>query len=403
MKSKSLEIKKSNGEIIRGKLELPTDQHPKAFALFAHCFTCNKDLRAVRNISFALTQEGFAIMRFDFTGLGESEGDFVDTNFSSNVEDLVQVSNYMEENGQAPKLLIGHSLGGAAAIFAASKIKSIEALATIGAPSQVNHVQHLFSEKISDIKESGKAEVNISGRKFSISNQFLKDLEAQNMKNVLKDLRKALLILHSPQDKIVGIDNASEIYENAWHPKSFVTLDQADHLLYKESDSRYVGQLIASWAGRYINVEKKKALKSKNQVLARLDDDAFSTEILAAGHHLVADEPEEVGGNHFGPSPYDLLLSSLGACTAMTVKMYAKRKNWDLEAIEVHLNHKKDYAHDGTHCEEKGSKIDHIEKQIKLEGNLDESQQKRLMEIADKCPVHKTLHQEVSIKTERIN
>ncbi|MDO6738848.1 bifunctional alpha/beta hydrolase/OsmC family protein [Wenyingzhuangia sp. 2_MG-2023] len=403
MKTKNISFKNSKGILLSAKLELPADQHPDAYAIFAHCFTCNKNLTAVRNISKALTQNGFGVLLFDFTGLGQSEGDFSETNFTSNIQDLEDVSEYMTQELQAPKLIVGHSLGGAAAIFAGKNISSIQAIATIGAPSSPQHIQHLFKNDIEKIEANGKAIVTIGGRSFPISKQLIDDISKTNMHEVVKTLRKPLLLLHSPQDTVVGIHNASEIYAQAMHPKSFVSLDGADHLLSNKEDSLYAGQIIAHWGSRYIDKSTEKKLKTSEQVVARIGNNGFTTDIIAAGHSLTADEPENVGGNNFGPSPYNLLLSSLGACTAMTLRMYADRKQWDLEEVIVHLSHNKDYAQDCKECDQPKSKIDLIEKRIELIGNLDETQKKRLLEIADKCPVHKTLHQPVSVTTTLIS
>ncbi|SDX82167.1 bifunctional alpha/beta hydrolase/OsmC family protein [Flavobacterium degerlachei] len=402
MKNKTISFQNSKGILLSAKLELPADQHPKAYALFAHCFTCNKNLTAIRNISKALTQNGFGVIRFDFTGLGESEGEFSETNFSSNIQDLEDISTYMTQELESPKLLIGHSLGGAAAIFAAKNISSVQAVATIGAPSSPQHIQHLFKDDINEIQANGKAMVDIGGRPFSISKQFIDDISKTNMTEVVKSLRKPLLLLHSPQDTVVGVNNAAEIYAAALHPKSFVSLDGANHLLSNKEDSMYAGQIIAQWASRYIDKNDTKKLTTSKQVVVRIGNQDLTTDIIAAGHSLIADEPEEVGGNNFGPSPYDLLLSSLGACTAMTLRLYADRKEWDLEEVIVHLSHGKDYATDCKECDQPQAKIDHIEKNIELIGNLDETQKKRLLYIAEKCPVHKTLQQTVMITSKII-
>ena len=399
MRNKKISFKNTQGVTLSGKLELPAHQHPKAYAIFAHCFTCNKSLSAIRNIARALTQHGFGLVRFDFTGLGESEGDFSNTNFSSNIQDLEDVARFMEKELEAPKLIIGHSLGGAAAIFSSKNIPSIQAVVTIGAPASPKHVQHLFEEDVEAIKKDGSALVNIGGRIFPISKQFIDDISAKSMNEILSVLKKPLLIMHSPQDTIVGINNAADIYANSMHPKSFISLDGANHLLANRKDSLYAGNVIAEWASGYINTLQKKALYTKEQVVVSIGKESYTTDILAAGHRLVADEPEEVGGNNFGPAPYDYLLSSLGACTAMTLRMYADRKKWDLEKVVVHLTHGKLYAEDRDQHEKDNVKIDNITKKIELHGQLDEVQKKRLIEIADKCPVHKTLHNPVKVNT----
>ena len=393
----------NDGEQLSGRLELPVNQQPHNFAVFAHCFTCNKNLLAVKNISRALTSNGFGVLRFDFTGLGESDGDFSDTNFSGNVEDLVSAAMYLSDNYKLPSLIIGHSLGGAAAIFAASRIDSIKAVATIGAPSSPEHVQHLLHSSLEEIHASGKAVVNLSGRNFTIKKQFLEDLQRNTLPGVAKQLRKALLVMHSPQDDTVSINNAEAIYKAAHHPKSFVSLDGADHLLSNKADSVYAGKIIASWALRYIDVPEIEVLKTKHQVIASLDnDDGFTTQIKAGNHYMIADEPKDYGGNDFGPSPYELVSAGLSACTVMTIQMYAKRKGWVVDNVEAHTSYSKTHAIDCEHCEEDSAKIDTFNREIKLEGDLDEKQIQRILQIADKCPVHKTLHSDTQIITKLI-
>ncbi|AXT50621.1 OsmC family protein [Aquimarina sp. BL5] len=390
----------TEGQTLSGRLELPADQHPHNFALFAHCFTCNKNLGAVRNISRALTSQGFGVLRFDFTGLGESEGDFADTNFSGNVEDLVAAANFLTQQYQAPSLLVGHSLGGAAAIFAAAEIDSIKAVATIGAPSDPTHVQHLLRSGLEEIEANGKAVVNLSGRDFTIKKQFLDDLETKSLPTVAKNLGKALLVMHSPQDTTVGIRNAEEIYHAAKHPKSFVTLNDADHLLMRKEDSIYAGKVIAGWSSRYVDIPEEPNLKSSHHVVASLgNDEGYTTQMKIGNHYMVADEPESVGGHDFGPSPYELVSAGLSACTAMTIKMYVARKGWDLQNVEVHTSYDRKHIEDCENCEDPTAKIDTFEREIKLEGDLDEKQIARILQIADKCPVHRTLHSETQVIT----
>lgn len=390
----------NEGQTLSGRLELPADQHPHNFALFAHCFTCNKNLGAIRNISKGLTSQGFGVLRFDFTGLGESEGDFEDTNFSGNVEDLIAAADFLTQKYKAPSLLIGHSLGGAASIFAAAKISSIKAVATIGAPSNPKHVAHLLKSGIEEIKTTGKAIINLSGRDFTIKKQFLEDLETKSLPDVAKSLNKALLVMHSPQDTTVSIKNAEEIYQAAKHPKSFITLDDADHLLMKKEDSVYVGNVIAGWSSRYVNIPEEPRLRSQHNVVASLgNDEGFTTQMKVGNHYLVADEPESVGGKDFGPSPYEFVSAGLSACTAMTIKMYVARKGWDLQNVEVHTSYSKSHITDCENCEDPTARIDTFEREIKLEGNLDEKQITRILQIADKCPVHKTLHSKTQIIT----
>lgn len=393
----------NTGYELSARLELPIDQHPLAYALFAHCFTCSKNVRAARSISQCLTKRGIAVLRFDFAGLGDSEGDFADTNFTSNVEDLVAASTYLADNLTAPSILIGHSLGGAAVLAAASKIDAVKAVVTIGAPAEPAHVQHLVQSASEEIEANGQAEVQIGRQRFNIKKQFLEDINQQTLKNKIQRLGKALLILHAPKDRIVSIENAEQIYRAAKHPKSFISLDGADHLLSQKADGHYVGEVIASWVNRYLPPVDEKVLKSNSQVAVRLNAaDAYTSEVKAGKHHFVADEPESVGGYDFGPSPYELVSSGLGACTVMTLHMYARRKKWDLQEVIVHIDHHKNYEEDLVNNQKKPQKIDIFDRKITLIGNLDQVQKGRLLEIADRCPVHRTLHGKVNIRTELI-
>ena len=401
MKSTQITFPNAQGKKLSARIDLPADRKPMHFALFAHCFTCSKDLHAVRNISRALTGAGFGVLRFDFTGLGHSEGEFSETDFSSNVTDLHSAMEYLAAEHIAPELIIGHSLGGAAAIVAGSESKTIKAVATIAAPGDIGHISKLFRGDIEKIKAEGHAEVNIGGRPFTIARSFLEDLEKRNLTDILGNLRKPILIVHSPQDTVVGIDNAAVLFQAARHPKSFLSLDGADHLLSDSNDSNYAGRMIAAWSRRYLPMEQpEEELQSDMPVVVHIANEKYTTQVLANGHHLTADEPESAGGNNYGPSPYDLLSAALGACTAMTMKMYAERKKWDLEEAYVHLKHGKTHAQDCADCEEGNtSKIDRFERMVELHGNLDDAQRKRLLEIADRCPVHRTLHETVEVVT----
>ncbi len=400
MPAEKIQFKNAEGQALYARLEKPVHQHPHTYALFAHCFTCGKQLTAIRRIAQGLTLNGFAVLSFDFTGLGESEGDFADTNFSSNIEDLVSAANFLQTTYEAPKLLVGHSLGGAAVIRAASLLPSVTAIATIGAPSSPSHVRHLFQSQTEEIEASGLAKVEIAGRSFTVKKQFLEDIRAQALQPTLESLEQALLILHSPQDLVVPVDNAAKIYHAARHPKSYISLDGADHLLSNKADAQYAGQMIAAWAMRYLNADPAKALQSDKDVAVRLQpEDQFTTEVTVRKHGLTADEPPEIGGNDFGPSPYELLTAGLGACTAMTLRMYADRKQWPLEEVVVHLEHSKDHAEDCQNPEQPNSKIDHFNRILELKGPLDEAQKQKLLDIADKCPVHRTLNSPVKILT----
>lgn len=400
MKIQRIKFPNAAGKMLSGNLVLPLENEPRYFAVFAHCFTCSKNFKAVNNISDTLSQLGVAVLSFDFTGLGNSEGEFGEEGFSSNVSDLVEAASYLDKNYQAPKLLIGHSLGGAAVIFAAAKIESVEALVSIGAPSSPSHVTHLFKEKVEAIEEQGEAEVFIGGRPFRLSKEFLEDLHLQDLSEVLSKLRKALLILHSPQDQIVDISNAAELYEAAHHSKSFISLNGADHLLSDENESRYVGEMISTWSKKYLPATKEANDTQGHQVKVRLSGDGYTSEILTPYHHLLADEPVEVGGENLGPTPYDLLMASLGACTVMTLKMYSDRKGWDVGEISVYLNHDKVHQKDSMGVEDsKSAKISRFTRTLEVKSEISEEMRNKLLEIADKCPVHKTLHEPLEVET----
>ncbi|APU11829.1 osmotically inducible protein C [Cellulophaga lytica] len=405
MKSTRLHIKNKNGLQLQAYLELPANQKPNYFAIFAHCFTCSSTLTAVKNISRSLTTHGFGVLRFDFTGLGRSEGEFADSHFSANVDDLIAVNNYLTENYSAPSLLVGHSLGGAAVIVAASKLANIKAVATIGAPSTASHVTHLFTHDISSIPEKGNVEVNIGGRPFKINKEFAEDFSKTDLPKITKELRKPILILHSPIDTIVGVDNAQELYLNAHHPKSFVSLDQADHLLTNPTDSIYTGNVIGTWVQRYFEPKENEMLSTEGEQLVghlNLLEDNFTTTIQTKKHTLIADEPEDIGDD-FGPSPYDFLSAGLAACTVMTLKMYAQRKKWDLQEVFVYITYAKKHSADLMLDVDKPTKYDHLSKKLKFVGNLDNKQKQRLKEIASKCPVHRTLQSDIIIDTVLVN
>lgn len=390
----------AHGTPLAARLDLPVDA-PRAFVLFAHCFTCSKESLAATRIGAALTAHGFGVLRFDFTGLGGSEGDFANTNFSSNVADLVAAANWLRTEHQAPAILIGHSLGGAAVLAAAHEIPEAAAVATIGAPYEPAHVQHLFAEAALAIHANGEATVSLAGRTFNIRKQFLDDLAGQTSHQRIGALRKALLVLHSPRDTIVNIDNAAQIFMAAKHPKSFVSLDTADHLITNKADAVYAANVLAAWASRYVKASDASAAANGVVTVTETREGKFTQSVRAGPHHLRADEPASVGGDDSGFTPYDLLLAGLGACTSMTLRMYANQKKWPLERVSVRLRHQKIHAQDCAECETREGKIDRIERDIAIMGDLDETQRARLMEIADKCPVHRTLHAEVSIVTRR--
>ena len=406
MKRSKLKIPNSKGQILNAFLELPANQKPDFFAIFAHCFTCTSSLSAVKNISRTLTNYGFGVVRFDFTGLGKSEGEFHESHFSANVADLIAVSEYMNTNFEAPSLLVGHSLGGAAVLTAAAELTSVKAIATIGAPADVEHVTHLFSHGIHEVEQKGEVNVNIGGRPFKINKEFVDNFTKTDLPSIVKELRKPILILHSPIDTVVGIKNAEKIYHNAHHPKSFVTLDNADHLLTNPEDSKYAGNVIGAWVQRYFPKKAKVNLDSaQEQAVGHLNliEDNFTTKIQTSNHSLIADEPASVGGDDFGPSPFDYLNAALIACTTMTLKMYANRKQWDLQEVFVYVTRVKKSSEELGITSEGINRHDHFTKKIKLVGDLDEKQRARLLEIAAKCPVHKTLENKAYFESSLID
>lgn len=399
MNYKKVKFKNSEGLDLSGYLELPLNTRPHSYVLFAHCFTCNKNFFAVKNIARALSAQGYGVLRFDFSGLGESDGEFAETTFSGNVEDLLAASAFLESEYKAPEMLIGHSLGGAAVIFAAAKLSSVKSVVTIAAPSSPVHVKHLLKSNLEEIEEKGMAEVNVGGRNFTIKKNFLEDINSHDLTAFARELKKAFLIMHSPQDSVVTIDNAEALYRNVKHPKSFVSLDGADHLLTSNEDSEYAGKVIASWASRYLEIPEEKELSTNHQVVANLGEEGYTTQMRAGKHYFTADEPKSFGGEDFGPSPYEFLSAGLAACTSMTIQMYARRRKWPLTNVETHVNHSKTHAEDCENCERNTAKIDVFEREILIQGNLDEDQQQKVLEIADKCPVHRTLSKKVEITT----
>jgi uncharacterized OsmC-like protein/pimeloyl-ACP methyl ester carboxylesterase len=393
----------AEGQQLAAALELPEGK-TLAYALFAHCFTCGKDVLAAKRIAVALAAKGIAVLRFDFTGLGSSEGDFANSTFSSNVADLVCAADHLRSTREAPAIVIGHSLGGAAVLAAAGKIAEAKAVVTIAAPSDPAHVTHFFADRIEDIREQGKVEVSLAGRPFNIKREFLDDIAEHNLMDHVAKLHKALLIMQSPTDDTVGIDNATRIFVAAKHPKSFVALPGADHLLSDRRDSMYAADVIAAWAERYIELAVPEAaaaasVEPRNVVVRETRNSKFQQTVSIGPHHLLADEPATSGGEDSGPGPYDFLLAGLGACTSMTMRMYADRKSLPLARVTVTLKHSKIHAQDCAECETKEGMLDQIDRTIAIEGALDAEQRSKLMEIADKCPVHRTLTSEIHIVT----
>ena len=391
------------GHQLAAALDMP-DREPLAYALFAHCFTCGKDVLAASRIARALSAKGIAVLRFDFTGLGSSEGDFANSTFSSNVADLVRAANHLRQTRSAPSILIGHSLGGAAVLAAAAQIADARAVVTIAAPSDPAHVTGLFADRLQDIREHGEVEVSLAGRPFHIKREFLDNIAEHNLMAHIAKLNKALLVMHAPADDTVGIDNATRIFVAARHPKSFVSLDGADHLLSRKADTEYVADVIAAWSSRYLEpVPAEQAAEAgevPRQVVVRETRNSKFQQTIAVGpHHMLADEPVSAGGEDTGPGPYDFLLAGLGACTSMTMRLYAERKALPLQRVTVTLKHAKIHAQDCVECETKTGMLDQIDRVIAMEGALDPEQRAKLMEIADKCPVHRTLTSEIRIVT----
>jgi uncharacterized OsmC-like protein/alpha-beta hydrolase superfamily lysophospholipase len=402
MPAERFDFSNPGGLRLAGLLDNPPGE-ARAYALFAHCFTCGKDVHAARRIAEGLTALGIAVLRFDFTGLGSSEGEFANTTFSSNVADLIAAADQLRLVKRAPAILIGHSLGGAAVLAAAAAVPEARAVVTIAAPSDPAHVADLFKDAREEIDARGEVEVTLAGRAFRIRRAFLDDVAEQELGGHIAALRKALLIFHSPTDEIVGIDNASRIFAAARHPKSFVSLVDADHLLSRRGDAAYVANVIAAWADRYLMEERAAPTNESNLVTVReTRQGRLQQEITAGPHRFLADEPIAAGGADSGPNPYDFLLAALGACTAMTLRLYAERKALPLERVTVKLRHAKIHAADCATCETKEGKIDRIERGIVLEGALDAETRARLLEIADKCPVHRTLTSEVDIATTEV-
>ncbi|MEN0002285.1 MAG: bifunctional alpha/beta hydrolase/OsmC family protein [Pseudomonadota bacterium] len=388
------------GNDLAARLDMPEGPH-LATALFAHCFTCGKDITAARRIAARLAAMGIAVLRFDFTGLGHSEGEFANTTFSSNVEDLIEAARHLADRGMAPSLLVGHSLGGAAVLKAAAEIDSVKAVATIGAPFDPGHVTHNFSDALDEISAQGHAQVDLAGRPFTIGRAFVDDVSAASLAPAIGKLKKALLVLHAPRDATVSVENATQIFLAAKHPKSFVTLDDADHLVSRAEDAEYTAEVISAWAGRYLDLRPPAPPPGAPEGIVRVseaDPGGFLQDVNSGPfHHTVADEPLAYGGTNQGMSPYGFLSAGLGACTSMTIRMYARRKGWPLNHVSVDVSHDKVHGQDAETS--KAVRIDSFRRKIRLDGDLSQEQRMRLLEIADKCPVHKTLETGAKVET----
>lgn len=404
MKSKKLSFHNQFGELLSARIEFPPEGHIKAYAIFAHCFTCGKNIYAARHIARQLALHNIAVLRFDFTGIGESEGAFSQTNFTSNISDIIEAAGYLADHYEPASLLIGHSWGGTAALVAAGQLPEVKGVCTIGSPYDPAHIDHLLDDYLDEIKQNGQADVRLGAKTIKIKRQFLEDIKDHSTVSGIENLGKALLIFHSPQDRVVGIQNAAQIFKAARHPKSFLSLDQSDHMITGKEFVHYTANMIASWAEHYLHIQPEDDVEVKTpyQTVSRISDDKYTTQVWSGNHHWIADEPAKAGGDNLGPSPYDMLSAALGTCTAMTLRMYANRKKWELSEVEVHVENRKEHAEDLSDSDRSTAKIDVFHRYIEIKGDLDEQQINRLLEIADKCPVHKTLSTDNKIITELI-
>lgn len=400
MTSQSVTFTGARGQRLAGRLDLPADGPPRACAIVAHCFTCSKDVTAAAYVSRALAERRIAVLRFDFAGFGESEGDLAEASFAADVDDVVAASAFLERELAAPALLVGHSLGGVAVLAAASRIPGVRAVATIGAPADLTHIRNLLATD-GPGGDDGGAGVMIAGRRVNVTGAFLGDMDGAAVRDRLRDLGAALVIFHAPDDKVVSIRNATRLYTAARHPKSFVSLPGAGHMLEERADAEYVASVLAAWTERYLPAEERDPAEPQRptRVTAITGATGFRTEIGVRAHTLLADEPVAVGGTDAGPTPYDLLAAALGACTTMTLQMYARRKGWPLTEAIARLRHSRVYSQDQGDCPDRPARMDQLDRELELVGELTEEQRARLLEIADRCPVHLTLHAGVSIRT----
>ena len=383
----------AQGLELAGRLDLPSGP-ARAIALFAHCFSCSKDLLAAGRIAQALNDEGFGVLRFDFAGLGKSAGNFSDTNFSSNVDDLVAAAAWLREHHSAPAVLVGHSLGGAAVVAAAHRLPEVRAVATIGAPSNVEHVLDHFADQLATIENEGEANVLLAGRPFRITRQFLDDAREQDIRAAVHTLGRPLLVMHAPGDTVVGIDNAAALYAAARHPKSFIGIDGADHLLTTAADARFAGSMIAAWASRYVErgAEPPPA-PAVGILITESGVSRLQNWVVAANRRpLLADEPARVGGSDTGYGPFQWVAIGLAACTSMTLRLYADVKQMPLEHVEVAVTHSKRPAPPlDREATTAAGTIDVFDLTVRVRGSLEAEALSRLEAIANRCPVHKLL------------
>lgn len=379
-----------DGLTLDGLLDRPRGGKTRGTAIFAHCFTCGKDIRAATVIARTLADAGIAVLRFDFTGLGGSKGPL--EGFSGNIDDLVAAADALRERDLAPALLVGHSLGGAAVIAAAERIAEVRAVATIGAPFEVDHVLDRLGDGRAAVEGQGVATVSIAGRPFKVTQDFIDQAMGQPQAERLARLDRALMVMHAPGDELVPLDNAGRIYAAARQPKSFVALDGADHLLTRREDAAYAAAIIAAWGSRYLDSEAGSTDVLDGTVLVSGAGGKFAQRVATPRHWMLVDEPKSFGGDDLGPTPYDLLLGALGTCTAITIRMVAQRKGIKLDDVRVELEHNRDHAADCKSDVAGGSeRIEVIDRAIELVGDLSDEQRKTLLDIADKCPVHRTL------------
>lgn len=394
MAQRNFDFTGSNGGRLSGRIELP-ETPPRGWAIFAHCFTCGKDSLAATRVSRALALAGIGVLRFDFAGLGASEGEPGEFGFANDIADLANAAQAMEVAGMPVTLLVGHSLGGAAVLMSATAISTVRAVATIAAPADVSHIlTSIDPAVVSRIENDGSAEVSLAGRPFVLGRKFLYDARAQALEERVAGLRLPLLVLHAPGDTIVGIDNASRIFQAAKHPKSFISLDQADHLLRERADADYAAMVISAWASRYLpvaEVEMRPLEPSEGVIAQETGRGKFQVAITAGSHHFLADEPLAIGGLASGPTPYELVAAGLAACTVMTMRLYADRVAMPLEHARVSVLHDRDKDR---------TPPDRFTREITLSGALEEEQRKKLLSIADRCPVDLTLVRGSDVVTE---
>ncbi len=400
MQADKLTVIGSQDQSLEALIDWPAEPI-RGYALFAHCFTCGKDLFAARQIARSLAGKGIACVRFDFTGVGRSEESPELAGFSHDVDDLIAVYRHLARDYDAPALLIGHSLGGAAVLAAAHHLPDLMGVVTIGAPFDPEHVSHLIpDEAISQIEAVGYSDVRLGQRDIKVRDSFLTSIKNQDAERDIGRLRKPLLVMHAPNDELVELENAARIYNAAKHPKSFVSLDSADHMVSRREDALYAAEVISAWASRYMPPAPADQFPADRVIVTETNTGKFQQLIHAEGHRLIADEPLKVGGDDTGASPYGLLGAALGACTSMTIRMYAERKKIPLENIRVEVSHKKVHIQDCDGCEQRGQRIDEFTRHIQLTGSLSTDQVNALLKIADRCPVHQTLERANKIVTQ---